>query len=1127
MARFIILSGARRGQRFELPPGIVTVGRSVGNTIALSDESVANQHLLLSIDPEGCRLKDRSGGGTAVNGSHVITASLKEGDVLKLGEVELRYEEGAPIPKPLPGQPPRPTPGGMAAKVKREGPRFEDILREQKAQKKIKVFDIELGPILLWTGMTVLFAAGLWAVFNPKPPPAKKAKKSKAGTVVPGMVVSGLPGGGRGEGAPGMPTAAALEVPPGFALANEPPPLPYALPVGAAKADASAGRIHFTSQGGAQAAVDAAQPGDAVVFDGAEGGVTVRRPLRDVQFIGGAASWKLEADLADCQFFWHTPTAMLQAAGKLERCAFYQSPGPATHLTHADAVTFYHAGRPVNPGDRQVVAGLPQLWLRGFVRGVTVHKPVVAAPGDDRRWDMDWPPVVRIEPDDLTAHGHNTYLLSPHVRGQTAWTPFQVSRATGLTVAQLTSEGGTWADPLLEVDYGIDCAIVGTALAGRGEAVNAGYLRLPDKLQYAGREEWGHNHANAPFRGAAIYLGGQRNRIIGHGDFRPWAAGRRAALPGLHYADGIVARDPFLQEWSAEHGGLNANFAEPRNLFRVQWRGAAPVFNTTTRESKLRFPLLGANLAQPVLVPLRDLRAPPPLLLGKKFSDFTGRPGPAIERALAAGENIYLGPGEYALARPITNGLVFGAGMERTVLAWPTNVDCAQRNCQGLLNLTVRGGRYGYNSQAGEGGPTNTAAALLLRVRFDGQAQAGVTLHAALDQCYQDCEFVNGRVGFTHGHDRTRGAFTGERGTGGGATITRLSLLNCTFRNLSERAVDLRPGAAQTGVVGIHNCAFEDIADTAVRIFGGESQLVQNCVFRRVGRETSTNAVIEAQGHGAVVLSHLDIENKDFPGSPVGLLVSGLVTVSHGRVIGTQRALVSRVPLVVDHLDAPDGYYELPYGSYVTTSTFRNGDVKKGAMLVREQGQPQSVTLQAGVQPLDATPPPPVTGVVMEEVPAGHLVTWKPVEDRESGIVAYVVSGGGEELYRTPLAYDPGDSTGTPLMTRVIPTSYLDTSRAARIYEVQAINGANLISTGGQAALPRWGPMRARFLDRGSNEVAIAEITFRNRVPGLVDPKGRKFAPADLRRQGVPDDCRIEPRGPALAPPALPATPAP
>lgn len=1119
MPRLTILTGGRRGQRFDLPPGIVTIGRAVGNTIALADESVSNQHVLLSLDPEGCRMKDRSGGGTAVNGAHVTTATLQEGDVLKLGEVELRYEIGTPIPQPQPGKTARPTPGGLAAKVKREGPRFEDVLRETGQKKVIKVFDIELGPILLWGSIVALAVAGIWAALNPKPPPAKKAKKTKGGAL-PGVVAPAVPGGAAvAPVAPGVPTEEpeAPVLPPGFAVANEPPPLPYALPIGAAKGSTAEFRVHFTSQGGAQSAVDAAQPGDAVVFDGPAGNVVVSRPLRDVQFIGGSAAWSIEADLTDCQFFWHEPTAFTQKSGKLDRCAFYQSHGPATQLNHSDAVTFYYAGQRVDPGDKRHGNLTPQLSLRGFVRGVTIHKPLIAPPEGERRWDMAWPPVVRVEASDLAAHGHNTYLLSPHVRGQTAWTPFHIARATGLTVAQLTSDGGTWADPLLEVDYGIDCALVGTALAGRGEAANAGYLRQPDKLKYATHEEWGHNHANAPFRGAAIYLGGQRNRIIGHGDLRPWSAGRRAALPGLHYADGIVARDPFLQEWSAEHGGLNANFAEPKNVFRAQWRAGAPVFNATTRDTRVRFPILGANLAQPVLVPLNDLRAPPPLLHGRRFFDFTGKPPAQIESALAAGENVFLGPGEYTFTRPITNGLLFGAGMDRTVALWPTNVDCAQRNCRGMLNLTVREGRYGYNSQAGEGGPTNTATALFLRVRFDGQAQAGITFHAAADQCYQDCEFVNGRTGFTHGHDRTRGVFTGERGTGGGPTITRLSLLNCTFRNLSERAVDLRPGAAQTGVVGVHNCAFEDIAETALRIFGGESQLVQNCRFRRVGKEVATNAVIEALGHGSVVLSHLDIENKDFPGSPVGVLVSGMASVSHARVVGTQRALVARTPLTVDHYDAPDGNYELPYGSYVSLSTFRNADVKKGAMLVREGGQPESISLQSGTQPLDVTPPPAVTAVSVEELPPGHLVTWRAVEDRESGILGYVVFGAGREVYRTPLAYDPGDSLGSPLMTRVIPTTFLDTNRTARIYEVRAINGANLISTGGQAELPAWGPMRGRFFDRATNEIAVAEITFRNRVPGFVDVKGRKFALPDLRRQGVPDECRIEPRERALA----------
>jgi hypothetical protein len=1114
MAGFIILTGARRGQRYVLPPGIVTIGRQPGNTIVITDESIANSHLLLSVDHEGCRMKDRSGGGTMVNGAQATTAALKDGDVLKLGELELRYEEGAPIPKAAPGQVPKPTPGGLAAQVKKTGPRFEEILAEQKQLKKKIIFDIELGPILLWGSLAVLALAGVWAAFHPKPI-EKKTRTEKKGVGAVGAYVPGTPGAPDVK-SPGTSTPEAEpdrpNAPLGFAVAPEPPRLPYSLPVGAAKPGGGSGKIYFTSQSGGQAAVDAAQEGDAVVFDAPGGDIIVSRPIKDVQFIGGGAAWELRADLAGCQFLWHTPTRFTQTAGKMERCAFFRSHGPATQLTHADGVSFYYAGATVLAGESNSSASTPQLWLRGFVRGVTIHKPVITGPDGERRWDMNWPPVVRVQAEDLAGHGHNTYLLSPHVRGQTAWTPFHVVRATGLTFAHASSEGGTWADPVLEVDYGVDCAIVCTALAGRSDAATAGYLRQPEMLKYFDHEEPGQNHAAAPYRGAAIYLGGQRNRIIGQGGLKLWSLGRRAALPGMHFADGIVACDPFLQEWSSAQGGLNANFAEPVNIFQVQPRANGPVYNATTRVMRVRFPVLGANLAQPVLVAIEDLRAPPPLLFGKKFGDFTGKSAAAIQRALDAGENVYLGPGDYAFTRPVTNGCIWGAGMDKTILTWPTNTDCSQRDCKGLLNLTARGGRYGHNSQAGEGGPTNTATALFLRVRFDGQSQAGVTVHSVVDQSYQDCEFINSKLGFTHGHDRTRGVFYSERGPSAGPVITRLDIVNCTFRNLTDRAIDLKPGAAQTGAIAIHNCLFEDIAETAVRLTGGEALLVQKCSFRRVGKESSPGAVIEAQGQGAVVLSHLDIDNKDFPGSPIGILVNGLATVSNCSVRGVPRSLVSRTAMTVDHVDAGEGNFELPYGSYVTTSTFKNADVKKGAMLVKEASQGESISLQAGVQPLDTTPPSAVPGVKVEIRSDGHYITWKTARDLESGIVGYLVYAGGRLIYRTPFQYDPGDSAATPVMTRVIPTEYLDTSRAAETYVVRAINGANLMSGGGQAPLPRWGPMRAVFKDRGSNVLNVVEVTYKNRTPGIVDGKGRKLSAFELRRQGVPDECYIEAR---------------
>ena len=68
---------------------------------------------------------------------------------------------------------------------------------------------------------------------------------------------------------------------------------------------------------------------------------------------------------------------------------------------------------------------------------------------------------------------------------------------------------------------------------------------------------------------------------------------------------------------------------------------------------------------------------------------------------------------------------------------------------------------------------------------------------------------------------------------------------------------------------------------------------------------------------------------------------------------GAARALVSRTSLPVDHFDAADGVFELPYGSFVSLSHFKNADVRKGAMLVKDGNSGESISLQAGTQPLD------------------------------------------------------------------------------------------------------------------------------------------------------------------------------
>jgi pSer/pThr/pTyr-binding forkhead associated (FHA) protein len=75
---------------------VVRVGRSPGADVFLDDASVSRRHALLV--QRGRRtlvLDDRSLNGVLVNGRRVDEAVLRDGDVLVLGRVVLRYMQVA------------------------------------------------------------------------------------------------------------------------------------------------------------------------------------------------------------------------------------------------------------------------------------------------------------------------------------------------------------------------------------------------------------------------------------------------------------------------------------------------------------------------------------------------------------------------------------------------------------------------------------------------------------------------------------------------------------------------------------------------------------------------------------------------------------------------------------------------------------------------------------------------------------------------------------------------------------------------------------------------------------------------------------------------------------------------
>jgi hypothetical protein len=88
-----VTRGPLAGQLFELSPHSATsLGRSKANDLVLDDASVSSQHCRIRPDGAGFTLLDlKSTNGTFVNERRVTTHKLAEGDVIRLGEIQLQF----------------------------------------------------------------------------------------------------------------------------------------------------------------------------------------------------------------------------------------------------------------------------------------------------------------------------------------------------------------------------------------------------------------------------------------------------------------------------------------------------------------------------------------------------------------------------------------------------------------------------------------------------------------------------------------------------------------------------------------------------------------------------------------------------------------------------------------------------------------------------------------------------------------------------------------------------------------------------------------------------------------------------------------------------------------------------
>lgn len=93
MAKLVVLSEGLTGRSYELKVDKTTVGRLDDNAFQIPEQSVSSHHCEILLKGSDVVIKDlNSTNGTFINGEKVTEQVLKPGQILKLGQVEMRLE---------------------------------------------------------------------------------------------------------------------------------------------------------------------------------------------------------------------------------------------------------------------------------------------------------------------------------------------------------------------------------------------------------------------------------------------------------------------------------------------------------------------------------------------------------------------------------------------------------------------------------------------------------------------------------------------------------------------------------------------------------------------------------------------------------------------------------------------------------------------------------------------------------------------------------------------------------------------------------------------------------------------------------------------------------------------------
>jgi pSer/pThr/pTyr-binding forkhead associated (FHA) protein len=154
MARLVLLSEGYTGRTFDLKVEQTTVGRVSDNAIEIPDGSVSSHHGEFLLRGSEVVFRDLgSTNGSFIGNQQITEATLKHGQVLRLGQIEMRFESAEAAPSRSPQKPPANTsviPAGInREQLSNTGGNVKTSEFKKKSNKSTIWFLVLLGGVAL------------------------------------------------------------------------------------------------------------------------------------------------------------------------------------------------------------------------------------------------------------------------------------------------------------------------------------------------------------------------------------------------------------------------------------------------------------------------------------------------------------------------------------------------------------------------------------------------------------------------------------------------------------------------------------------------------------------------------------------------------------------------------------------------------------------------------------------------------------------------------------------------------------------------------------------------------------------------------------------------------------------